>query len=193
MYKIFLLVGLMLSVYPVYAQESIPAGEYVNDPLHTSVTFRIKHLGFSYYAGRFNTINAQLTLDPDNLSQTRLTASVDISTIDTNSDHLYNSVQQTGYFHTSQYPIAEFTSTCIHPRSDNTAQMLGNLTIKGVTRRVAWDVELVGHGKNPFSGKYVVGFHATTTIKRSEWGITQALPAIGDEVSLTIAVEFVKT
>ena len=197
MYKIliFLIAG-MMCVCPVEAQEKVPAGMYINDPAHTSVTFRIKHLGFSYYTGRFNTIKATLNLDPDNLSTARITANVDIRTIDTNSDHLYNSVQKTRFFDTQHYPLAEFASTRIQPSDDddeNTAKMLGNLTIKGVTHPTLWDVELVGHGQHPFSGKYIIGFHATTTIQRSQWGVSQLLPLIGDEVILIVAVEFVKT
>ena len=173
--------------------ETIAAGRYTLDPSHTSIIFRIKHLGLSYFAGRFNIIEATLMLDPMDLSKTQLDARIDIRSIDTNSTHLEDSVQKPGYFDTNTYRFASFVSTAIEQTGPHTAHVTGNLTMKGVTHPVTLDVMLSGFvSRHPFRGVPSLGFFATTTIMRSDWEITQGLPLIGDEVDLEIAAEFWK-
>ena len=170
---------------------AIPAGLYENDPAHTSVHFTISHLGFSRFVGRFNFTQATLTIDPNNLPKTTLSAIIDIASLDANSQHLENTVARKNFFYTEWYPTATFNSTFLHPTSDTTAILFGNLSLKGVTHPIQMDVELIGNGPHPFSQRYTIGFQGSTTIQRSQWGVSGLLPAIGDDVTLNIAAEFV--
>ena len=172
---------------------AILAGRYTLDLSHTSIIFRINHLGLSSFSGRFNLIESTLILDPEDLSKTELDVRIDLSSIDTNSTHLEDSVQKPGYFDTNNHRFASFVSTAIQQTGPDTAQVTGNLTMKGVTNPVTLDVTLSGAVRShPFRGVPALGFFGTTTILRSNWGITQGLPLIGDEVTLEIAAEFWK-
>ena len=170
---------------------AIPSGVYENDPSHTSVHFIISHLGFSQFVGRFNATQATLTINPSNLSQTTLSATIDITTLDANSQHLKDTVMGENFFYSEWYPTATFNSTFLHLTSDTTAILFGNLSLKGVSHPIQMDVELVGNGPHPFSQRYVIGFQGSTTLQRSQWGVSGLLPAIGDDVTLNIAAEFV--
>ena len=101
-------------------------------------------------------------------------------------------LQSADFFDAAKYPTARFVSTAVTPRGGNRATIVGNLTIKNVTKPVTLDVTLVGAGVNPLSKKYTVGFEATGTLKRSEFGVKTYVPLIGDELHLTIAGAFEK-
>ena len=149
----------------------IPAGVYLNDPSHTSVHFKISHLGFSRFVGRFNASQATLSIDPENLAKTTLSAAIPIDSLDANSQHLKDSVLGKEVFYVDRYPEASFKSNFFHPLEDNKGILFGVLSLRGVSHPIQFDVELVGHGPHPFSKRYILGFQGETVIKRSTWGL----------------------
>ncbi len=169
----------------------VRAGTYKLDASHGKITYRINHLGFSTYVGQFANVDATLTLDPANPSASTLTATVPVSGHDNTSEGLKTHLASADFFDAAQFPTITFVATSITVDSDDPteADVVGDLTIKGVTKPVTLEVDFNQAGT--VRGKYVVGFDGETTIKRSEFGMTYGLPAIGDEVELHIEGEFV--
>lgn len=171
----------------------VQAGTYKLDPAHGKITWSVNHLGFSTYTGQFINVAADLTLDPANPSASTLTASVPLTEVAPNNDALKAHLQTSDFFDAAQFPTATFVATSIVVDADDAteAEVRGDLTLRGVTRPVTLDVEFNQAGPS-MGGAYKVGFDGETTIKRSEFGINYALPAVSDEVELHIEGEFVK-
>ena len=169
----------------------VRAGTYKLDSEHGKITYKLNHLGFSTYIGQFANIDATLTLDPANPTASTLTATVPVSGHDNTSEGLKGHLQTADFFDAAQFPAITFVATSIDIDDDNPseADVTGNLTIKDVTRPVTLDVEFNQAGE--MRGQYRVGFDGEVTIKRSEFGMTYGLPAIGDDVELHIEGEFV--
>jgi polyisoprenoid-binding protein YceI len=170
----------------------VQAGDYKLDPAHGKITWSVDHLGFSTYTGQFVNVQAELKLDPANPSASSLTATIPLTEVASNSDGLNKHLQTADFFDTANHPVATFRSTRIEVDADDAdeATVYGELTLRGVTRPVVMEVDFNQAG--PTRGGYKAGFDGEATIKRSEFGITFGLPALGDEVKLHIEGEFVK-
>lgn len=170
----------------------VRAGTYALDAAHGKITWSVNHLGFSTYYGQFVNVQAELKLDPANPSASTLTATIPLTDVDSNSDGLDTHLQTPDFFDTANHPTATFVSRSITIDSDDPteADVLGDLTIRGITRPVTMEVEFNQAGPS-MGNTYKVGFDGEATIKRSEFGINYALPAVSDEVKLHLEGEFV--
>ena len=170
----------------------VQAGAYKLDPAHGKITWSVNHLGFSTYYGQFVNVQATLNLDPANPSASTLTATIPLTDVDPNSDGLKAHLQTPDFFDTANHPVATFRSVHImlDPAKPNEAMVHGELTLRGVTKPVTMEVEFNQAGQT--RGGYKAGFDGEATIKRSDFGITYALPGVSDEVELHIEGEFVK-
>lgn len=170
----------------------VRAGTYALDAAHGKITWSVDHLGFSTYYGQFVNVQAELRLDPANPSASTLTATIPLTDVDSNSDGLDAHLQTADFFDTANHPTATFVSRSITIDSDDPteADVLGDLTIRGVTRPVTMEVEFNQAGPS-MGNTYKVGFDGEATIKRSEFGVNYALPAVSDEVKLHLEGEFV--
>ncbi|MEO6387631.1 MAG: YceI family protein [Croceibacterium sp.] len=173
----------------------VVAGTYKSDKNHSLVGFRINHFGFSDYFGVFGDVDATLTLDPANPSAATVDAMIPINpTVASQGlhDHLLRDGtdgKKPDFFGSAQAP-AHFVSTSVKA-SGNKAEIMGDLTLNGITKPVTLDAEFTGAG-NSMGNKLTVGFEGTTTIKRSEWGISSFVPLVSDEVELTLTAAFEK-
>lgn len=170
---------------------AVMAANYDIDPAHTYPHFAISHLGFSTMQGRFEKTSGTLTLD-----KAKKTASVNI-TIDAASistahkkrdDHL----RSPDFLNVKEHPNITFKSTRVSFSGDMPSKVEGKLTIMGTTKDVTLNVIHAKCGKHPFNKKDVCGFDAETSIKRSDYGVKYGLPAIGDEMKLTLELEAIK-
>ena len=168
---------------------SAKAGSYKVDPYHTQVGFSVSHFGFTNYSGLFSGATGALQLDPARLSTAKLDISLPVDSITTTVTKLTDELKGDKWFDTAKYPTATFASTKIVSTA-NGATVTGNLTLHGVTKPVVLEVRFIGAGVNPIDKAYTVGFEATPPIKRSDFGVTTYVPAIGDEVQLNIAGAF---
>ena len=170
----------------------VQAGAYKLDPSHGKITWSVDHLGFSKYYGQFVNVSAELKLDPANPTASSLTATIPLTDVDSNSDGLNRHLQTADFFDTANHPVATFRSVhiMIDPTEPNEATVHGELTLRGVTKPVTMEVEFNQAGQT--RGGYKAGFDGEATIKRSDFGITYALPGVSDEVELHIEGEFVK-
>ncbi|MDX1923387.1 MAG: YceI family protein [Alphaproteobacteria bacterium] len=201
MFSRSLLAGLvvMLAASPVMAQtppvpagkdfSKAPAGVYTMDKSHASLLFKINHMGYSMYHGRFNNLDARLTFDPKAPENSKIEATIDTGSIDTNNEKLEGELKGEKFFNSAKFPVATFKSLHVS-RSGDAGTMMGELTILGITKPVTLNVSFRGAGIHPFLKKETIGFSASGTISRSAWGISAMVPMVGDEVQIEIESEF---
>ncbi len=175
----------------------VTAGTYNADPAHTLIGWRVSHFGFNDYFGIFGDATGTLTLDPTNPNAAKVDITIPVSKVTTANagltDHLLRAGKEGGKpdFFGPAPADAKFASTSV-VASGTTAKITGNLTLNGVTKPVVLDTKFSGAGDNPFNKKATIGFHATTTIKRSDFGVNMGIPFVSDEVALDISVAFEK-
>lgn len=168
------------------------ADTYKLDPTHTSVIFIVNHLGFSNFQGRFGGATGELTLDRENPSESSATIKIDLNQIDSGVEALDNHMKTADFFNVEAFPTATFTSTDIELVGDSAAKVTGDLSFLGETKPLVLDVTLMGDGKHPMTGDETVGFAATGTVTRSDYGMDYLVGGVGDEVELQISSEFLK-
>jgi len=174
----------------------VDAGTYTLDPVHTLVEWQVSHFGFNDYFGLFSDIEGKMTLDPSDISETEFQIMIPIAQVTVPSDELKNHLlrpdEDSGDpdFFGPEPGMAKFTSTSVRRTGDTTAVASGMLEMNGQSGPVTMAVELIGAGQNPMNEKDTVGFHARTTIDRTQWGIDWGQGLIGNEVDLLISVAF---
>ncbi|KQY80351.1 YceI family protein [Brevundimonas sp. Root1423] len=192
--SISLLAGGAVVAQSVLTQKpaEVQAGAYKLDPSHGKITWSVDHMGFSTYVGQFVNAQAELTLDPANPSASRLTATIPLTEVDSNNDGLDAHLQTADFFDTANHPVATFVSrsVTVDAEDPSEATVVGDLTLRGVTRPVTMEVDFNQAGVS--MGAYKAGFDGEATIKRSDFGISYGLPVLGDEVTLHIEGEFIR-
>lgn len=173
------------------------AGTYKLDKTHAGVNFRINHLGFSNFMGRFEDIDGTATVNPTDLSKSGVIITLETDSVDTNVDKLDEHLEAADFFDSAKFKAITFTSTKVEVTGTNaqgksTGKVHGMLSLRGVTKPVVLDVVFNGHGQSPFGGGERLGFDGSTTIKRSDFGMGSMVPMVGDEVEIQFAVEFTK-
>ena len=176
----------------------VTAGTYNTDPGHTLIGWRVSHFGFNDYFGIFGDSTGTLTLDPTKPNAAKVDITIPVSKVVTASAGLTGHLLRAGRdggkadFFGPAPADAKFVSTNVVASGTN-ARITGNLTLNGVTKPVILDATFSGAGANPFNKKPTIGFHGTTTIKRSEFGLAYGIPVVSDEVKLDISVAFERT
>ena len=170
-----------------FAAPSFAADTYTLEPTHTSVTFQWTHFGFSHPSGKFMNAVGSVTLDQAAPAKSSVEVSFAIAGVNTGVPALDKEFQEAGWFDAAKYPNATFKSTKVDVTGKDTAKVTGDLTIHGVTKPVTLDVKLNQLGQE--MGKATVGFTATGTINRSDFGLKQYVPAVSDQIDLSIEAE----
>jgi polyisoprenoid-binding protein YceI len=173
-----------------------PSGTYQVDGRHTQVVFAIPHFGIFNYFGRFDKISGTLDFNANDPTKSTLNITIDAASVDTPSPQLVSELVAAPVFDTAHFPTATFKSTSIVRTGPNTGKVTGNLTLKGVTKPVTLDVTFNGGVKHPLAANaYIIGFHADTTIKRSDFNMTSMVwsSLVGDDVKLEIEALFQQT
>jgi polyisoprenoid-binding protein YceI len=169
-----------------------PAGGYVLDKKHASLTVKIVHMGFSHYTLRLDGLDGSFTYDPANWQETKVNFTVDPKSVDTHDVGFDKQVA--GYFEADKYPVITFVSTAVAGGADGKGTVTGDLTFHGVTRPVTLDVTFngAGHGITPLGTR--LGFSGSTQIRRSDFGLTGFVlnQFTSDEVDVIFEVEFEK-
>ncbi len=203
------LLALALIATPLAAQQpqtpgqpnpaAVTGGSYKADPNHTLVRWEVDHLGITPYTGLFGSITGTLMLDPANPAATKVDITIPVAQVTTASpgltEHLLRAATgaaKPDFFGANPAP-ARFVSTSVRIEGQM-ASITGNFTFNNITRPLTLETRFYGAGKMPaqMGGKENIGFQARTILRRSEFGITTAIPMISDEVRLEIAAAFVK-
>jgi polyisoprenoid-binding protein YceI len=176
-----------------------PAGEYKLDASHADLSFRVNHIGMSMYTARFTRFDAVLQFDPANPEAMSVVASIDPRSLTLPSPPAGFTEEMLGpqWFDVAQFPQISFRSTRVEPTGANSARILGDLTLHGVTKPVTLEARFNGgYAGNPMDPHGRIGFSATGGLKRSEFDIAYGIPAAGstmgvfDDVEITIEAEF---
>ena len=209
MRRIVLIALPLLMAAPVIAQQmakpgskstaAITGGTYTVDAAHTLIGWRVDHMGFNDYFGIFGDSTGTLELDPKKPNAAKVDITIPVSKLTTASAGLTSHMLRAGKdggkpdFFGAAPADAKFVSTSVMAKG-MTAKITGNLTLNGVTKPVILDATFAGAGKAPamMGGKENVGFHAKTTIKRSDFGLGYGIPIVSDAVALDITVAFQK-
>ena len=167
------------------------ADTFVSDANHTFSSFSYSHFGFSNQQSRFNNTTGTVTFD-----KAAKTGSVDVvidmKAVDTGFTAFNGHIQGEDFLDTAKFPTATFKSTKVTFDGDKPATVEGNLTIKGVTKPATLKVVNFVSTTHPMMKKDVIGAEATTTIKRTDFGAGKFAPYVGDDVTITIALEAIK-
>jgi polyisoprenoid-binding protein YceI len=169
---------------------AVKAGDYKVEPYHTQIGFSISHFGFTGFSGFFSGASGTLTLDTAKVGISKLDVSVPVQSVLTTVSVLDDQLKGDQWFDVAKFPTATFVSTKITKTGRDTATIVGDLTLHGVTKPVTLKARLMGAGTDPLAEAFTVGFEATGEIKRSDFGIKQYLPLVGDDVTLKIASAF---
>ena len=159
-------------------------GVWTLDPNHSGVHFRVRHLGLSNVHGRFDRFNATLTVGHD-LNDITIEATIDMASVDTNQPDRDAHLRSTDFFATDKHPEMTFTSTSVEPAGAGEYRLFGSLTINGITKPVALDVEFNGVEVFPADGSTHAGFAATTEVNRDDFGVDFNMPLGMDKLALS--------
>ena len=157
------------------------------DPTHSMGLFRIRHFGAGVFWGRFNTITGTIVHDDDSDPPLKLDVAMDINSIDVDNERLDGHLKSEDFFYASEYPEATFKSTSARKLRDHVYEVSGDLTIRGVTKRVTVNVEWMGTTEGRMGRRG--GFEVDFTVNRHDFGVSYGPAVLGDEVRLTMAME----
>ncbi|MGH7610294.1 MAG: YceI family protein [Candidatus Dormibacteria bacterium] len=170
-------------------------GTWSIDPVHSDVSFSVRHMMVSKVRGRFERFSGQIVTGEDPLASS-LTAVVDAASLSTNNADRDAHIRSADFLEVEKYPTLELRSTGLRAKRDDEYLLDADLIVHGVTRPVTFEVELNGFTKDPFGG-YRIGISAGAEISRSEFGVSINLPmegggvVVGDKVQIRLDVEAV--
>ncbi len=171
----------------------VTAGTYTVDSNHTLVAWGVNHMGFNTYFGLFGGATGTLVLDPARPSAAKVSIDIPISGLTTTNPKLNTHLSSPDFFDAAKFTSAHFESTMVMVKG-TTAEIMGNLTLHGVTKPITLHAKFVGAGTSlaMAGSKATVGFYADAGIKRSEFGMGAFVPLVSDEVDLHITAAFEK-
>jgi len=177
----------ILSALPALAEPE----SYTVDPRHTFPIYEVGHLGYSIQRGRFNKTSGKITLDTAAKSGSA-DITIDAASVSTGVDKLDEHLRSEDFFNVAKNPQITFKSTSLAFDGENVKSATGDLTMNGITKPVTLKVVMFHCGPHPMTKKKQCGGDLTTTVKRSDFGMKYALPALADDVTLHIGVEAIK-
>jgi polyisoprenoid-binding protein YceI len=186
---------------PAPALAQAPAGTYAVDKTHASVTWKGLHQGLSWYVARFTNFDIAVDFNEADVSKSKVTATIDPKSVETdfaktkpagrNEDFNAELASGDRFFNAGKFPQITFKSTAISKTGDKTGKMTGDLTFLGVTKPVTLDVTYVGNRADPRTQKHKIGFMATGTLKKTDFGLAAGGP-IADDIKIEINAELVQ-
>lgn len=168
---------------------ALAAETYQLDPMHTYVLWYINHFGFSTQVGKFTNVEGTLVVDEAKPQNSVINVTIPMDKIATGLPKLDEHLAGEDFFNVQKFPTGSFKSTKVVVTGKNTGKVYGTLTLMGIAKPVVLNVTLLKQGMHPIVNKKSLGFMATTHIKRSEFGLTKYIPALGDDVKIDIGAE----
>ncbi|MEM7501526.1 MAG: YceI family protein [Pseudomonadota bacterium] len=168
----------------------IPSGTYAVDRTHTYVTFSYLHQGLSYPLLRATAIDGELTLDSNELENSRVSIAIGADSIRTNTPHFDKELASPKFFNAAKFPHITFVTDRFDLETETQGALHGFVTIRGITRPLTLAAEINGAMENPITKTPVIGVSASGSLNRSEFELDRFIPAVGDEVNVAVEVEF---
>ena len=171
----------------------VSAADYEIDSkgAHASINFRIKHLGFSWLSGRFDTFTGTFTYDDKAPAASAVKVEIDTASVNSNQAERDKHLRSPDFLDVAKFPKATFVSKSVAASGDGKAVITGDLTLRGVTKEVVITADTIGGGADPWGG-FRQGFSGVTTLKLADFGVPKDLGPMSKEVELTLNVEGVK-
>jgi polyisoprenoid-binding protein YceI len=185
------LVILALILSAGFLNPAIAAETYELDPAHTSVVFRVKHLGVAYVYGRFNGPGGRFVFDDNSPENSSIVIHVDAKNVDTAVEKRDNHLKSPDFFAAGEHPLIKFQSRSVKKSGKNSYEISGDLTLLGKTKAISVKARQTGEGKDPW-GNFRIGFETSFNIKRSDFGMDFMTSVAGDDVLLTVSVEGIR-
>lgn len=168
------------------------------DPVHSAAEFKVKHMMISNVKGQFTAVAGTLDLNEEDITKSKVKASIETASINTRDEQRDTHLKSADFFHAEQHPTLSFESEKIARNEDGDLTIEGNLTIRGVSKKVVFTAEEPSPAAKDPWGNYRIGLSATTKINRKDFGLTwnAALETggilVGEEVTITLDVQFVR-
>ncbi|WP_169545137.1 YceI family protein [Sneathiella aquimaris] len=167
------------------------SAEYAIDPTHSFVEFKTQHLGFSWLAGRFNTISGVLNYDPaKSANDQKIVIEIDTASVDTNYAERDKHLRSADFLDTERFPTAKFVSTGFDGDA-NGGTLTGDLTLHGVTKSISFDIKKIGEGDDPWGG-YRAGFEGSYDLVRKDFDMGYNLGPAAEVVKLDLYIEAIR-
>lgn len=191
MYLKALTLGLMTTVATAWALAA-PV-QYKIDPTHTATIFSWDHLGFSTPSGNFTNIQGVINVDNEKPANSFVDVTIPVSSVNTSVTALDKEFQEEAWFNAAKYPNITFKSTKVETQDRKHFKITGDLTVKGITKPVVLDAVLNKQAEHPMAKLPAIGFNATTSFSRSDFGIANYVPNVGDKITVNITTEALAT
>lgn len=162
---------------------------YTMDPKHTDVLASWSHFGFSNPIAHFGQVDGSIVYDADNVGQSSVNVTIPLAGLDANVEAFNEHLRSPDFFDAGQFPTITFRSSKVEAAGDTKLRVFGDLTVHGVTKAVVLDTTINKIGDHPTAKRAAAGFDATTTIKRSDFGVGKYAPNVSDEVIIRITTE----
>ncbi|WP_336039701.1 YceI family protein [Acinetobacter calcoaceticus] len=163
--------------------------DYKIDPTHTATVFSWNHFGFSTPSANFSDIQGVIKVDNAKPANSSVNVTIPLSSVNTNVPALDKEFQEEAWFNAAKYPNITFKSTKVQTKDKKHFKITGDLTVKGVTKPVVLDAVLNKQGEHPMAKVPAIGFNATTSFKRSDFGLGNYVPNVGDKITVNITTE----
>lgn len=180
------------------ATEATGVARWEIDPVHSEIAFSVRHLMVATVRGRFNQFRGSIEFDPAHPENARVEVTIDAASIDTRNEQRDNHLRSADFLDVERYPTITFVSKRVEPLGDNRYRIVGDLTIRGVTREVAVEGEFLGVSKDPWGGERA-GFSGRAKVNRHDFGASWNVALetggflVGDTLDVTIDIEAVRT
>ena len=181
----------VLALLVTFSSLTYAAETYKLDPAHTSIVFRVKHLGISYVFGRFNGPTGSIVFDESAPSKSAVDMQAETKNVDTAVEKRDTHLKSPDFFNAGEYPLVSFKSKSVKKLGEHTYEVSGDLTLLGKTRPITVEVHATGAGKDPW-GNFRRGFETSFSINRSDFGMDFMMGGVSDEVNLTVSVEGIR-
>ena len=178
----------LLAGVSVSAAQAAPQTYMIEKP-HTQILFSVNHLGFSNSYGKFTDFSGTFVFDPEVPASSSVDVTINPKSVELNDTKWNDHVKAADFLDVEKFPTMTFKSTKIEVTGEKTANIIGDLTLHGVTKPVVLVTTYNKTDKHPYSGKTVAGFSAATKIKRSDFGVSYGIPGVADDVVITLEVE----
>lgn len=182
----------LASLLSATASMAFAAEKYILDSSHSQVLFSYNHLGYSTTYGMFSGFEGEIMFDQENPAASRVEVSMPTKSMFTGWEARDKHFMSDDFFGATDEDMISFSSTGIEVTGENTALITGDLTMNDITKSVVLDARLNQMGDHPMENKSWAGFDATTTLKRSDFGVDKFAPFVGDDVTLQISLEAMK-
>ena len=188
-----LLLNTAVSAALVLSASAVNAAEYVIDTkgAHAFVNFKIKHLGYSWLHGRFNTFDGEFNYDAEKPNVSQIMVNIDTASLDSNHAERDKHLRGKDFLNVDKYPTATFKSTKITFNNDDSGKVTGDFTLHGVTKSITFEIDKIGEGQDPWGG-YRVGFEGETSLKLSDYGINYNLGPASTHVDIGLFIEGIR-